>query len=265
VFIAGTPGEGARALSRSAMWCGQCHLAAGVTAGVDDSPPPAGDGVLPHMLRHRWMVDRLWEGLIGPSDEAWARGAAALVAEAALLPSATPHGEHRGYAVDVMSRYVHEAGEAAAEAKDPSARAKVLGDLLATCADCHDESRRQPCPAAARAGVRFVTRAATAPSGVAAQPRRAAWSPRLLKLHEPTGPPPRSPSGSPAPRPSGNGRAPRSAVRGRGALAAAPHDGAVQRLLATHQRDEHSQPVVRHGHLLVRVGVHESCLWSGEW
>jgi hypothetical protein len=144
VFIAGTPGEGARALSRSAMWCGQCHLAAGVTAGVDDSPPPAGDGVLPHMLRHRWMVDRLWEGLIGPSDEAWTRGAAALVAEAALLPSATPHGEHRGYAVDVMSRYVHEAGEAAAEAKDPSARAKVLGDLLATCADCHDESRRQP-------------------------------------------------------------------------------------------------------------------------
>ena len=65
----------ARSLARMGTACGNCHR---ITDGgphlrIEEAPPltSAPEG---HMNRHVWAVDRLWEGIIGPSDAAWAAG-----------------------------------------------------------------------------------------------------------------------------------------------------------------------------------------------
>ncbi|HMV69734.1 MAG TPA: hypothetical protein PKA64_23025, partial [Myxococcota bacterium] len=62
--------------------------------------------------------------------------------EAALSPAEVGHDAGRDHAVDVMARYIHEAGWSAEEAAAPEDRARVLGDLFAACADCHAETRK---------------------------------------------------------------------------------------------------------------------------
>jgi hypothetical protein len=112
--------------------CGGCHQ------GLDEGAqftivvvPAEESGVVAHMLRHEWAVDRLWEGLIGPSDESWAAGAAAL-GEAALEPQDTPEE------VGVLARRVHELGAEAVETFGFTDRAVLYGQLLTTCARCHE-------------------------------------------------------------------------------------------------------------------------------
>jgi cytochrome c553 len=111
--------------------CGACHQ------GLDEGAqftivvvPSEESGVVAHMLRHEWAVDRMWEGLIGPSDEAWDAGANAL-GEAALEPQDTPEE------VGVLAARVHELGGEAVETTGFSARASLYGQLLTTCAECH--------------------------------------------------------------------------------------------------------------------------------
>ena len=36
---------------------------------------PTGNSQESQMIRHLWAADRMWEGLVGPSDEAWTAGA----------------------------------------------------------------------------------------------------------------------------------------------------------------------------------------------
>ena len=60
--------------------CGNCHqgLQAEPRFTWDSLPSQAAD-VAAHLLRHQWVADRMWRGLIGPSDEAWNAGAEVLV------------------------------------------------------------------------------------------------------------------------------------------------------------------------------------------
>ncbi len=111
--------------------CGGCHQ--GMDEGAQFTfvaPPPEEAGVVAHMLRHQWAAERLWEGLVGPSDEAWARGVAAL-SEAPLQPTESPEE------VETLASRVHELGARAGEVTGFIDRAKVYGDLLTTCAQCH--------------------------------------------------------------------------------------------------------------------------------
>ncbi|MDP2956082.1 MAG: hypothetical protein Q8N53_06655, partial [Longimicrobiales bacterium] len=41
--------------------------------------PTAGTPAATHTQRSRWALDRLWEGLAGPSDAAWAAGSEVLM------------------------------------------------------------------------------------------------------------------------------------------------------------------------------------------
>ena len=128
--------EAAKDVSRIATDCANCHVASQVNIdfGQGDTPPAWGD-MQSHMQRHQWAIDRLWEGLIGPSDVSWSRGIR-MLAEAPL------HGTEATWDEDVsggdeLARKVHQLGREAATALLPYARAEVYGEMLAVCAECH--------------------------------------------------------------------------------------------------------------------------------
>jgi cytochrome c556 len=77
----------------------------------------------------------MWEGLVGPSDEAWRRGTAELVA-APLQPAVRIATREVPAEITVLANRVHELGRRA-EMVDADRRGAALGDVLATCATCH--------------------------------------------------------------------------------------------------------------------------------
>jgi mono/diheme cytochrome c family protein len=130
--------QGAAEVART---CGDCHAANGVPLGdrfVVGERPPTGD-TEQHMAGLAWITRLLWDGLVGPSDVTWNAGARAL-AEAGALPdellTELPERDVR-FASDRLQRL---AGEAAA-AREPEHRVQALGEIWATCSDCHSRTR----------------------------------------------------------------------------------------------------------------------------
>lgn len=128
--------DAAYATGRIAQACGACHREyAGGPVPV--LPPAADEGPdLPaHMVRHAWAVKRMWEGLVVPSDDAWMTGAQAL--------EGVPHQFEEALAentdeVDYLEKRCHRLGSRAQLVVGSSARARIYGELIATCADCHE-------------------------------------------------------------------------------------------------------------------------------
>lgn len=116
--------------------CGVCHSSLS-TGPVYQKPEPAtaDNPVHATMRKHQWSTERLWEGVTGPLDEAWERGALA-VAETELFTAADTSASLREREA-AMRALGKEAG-AAATLGD---RAKFYGRLLASCAGCHDEAK----------------------------------------------------------------------------------------------------------------------------
>ncbi len=128
----------AAAASAMAQTCGNCHaaLAGGVhfTAG----PAPAAEpGAVAHMLRHNWAAERMWEGLTGPSNEAWMKGVDAL-ADAPLDAEQLGGPPVARTRISTLAQQVHALAGQAGEAVEPNTRAEVYGRFLATCARCHE-------------------------------------------------------------------------------------------------------------------------------
>jgi cytochrome c553 len=121
--------------------CAQCHEAASAKiAFAKEAPPAAGVKLPSHMAGHQWATSRMWEGLIGPSNERWLEGARAMtkaplaiVAEGDNLP---PDASVGG---DVAR--LRLLGTRAQAARTQDDRANLYGDLLATCARCHAKIR----------------------------------------------------------------------------------------------------------------------------
>jgi hypothetical protein len=97
------------------------------------------------MQRHQWAMDRLWEGLIGPSDAAWTRGTAELAEEALhaadLSDSVTASEANE---LENIAREVHELGAAGVGLTSLNDRSQVYGRILGLCADCHTRIGRGP-------------------------------------------------------------------------------------------------------------------------
>jgi len=135
--------EAAADVSAIATDCANCHIASEVDVEFGDSDePPAWSDMESHMQRHQWAIDRLWEGLIGPSDVAWSRGIR-MLAEAPL------HGTEATWDApvtdgDELARRVHELGREAATALLPYARATVYSEMLSVCANCHTRTGGGP-------------------------------------------------------------------------------------------------------------------------
>lgn len=134
-------------VSRMARACGNCHLVNGVGLefGYDQRPADSADTIA-HMQRHQWAADRLWEGLIGPSDSAWSRGSSMLV-DAPLHPDDVMDETTDGVeptALDEIAHQVHRLGGQGTSARTPDARSELYGEILGLCADCHTRLDRGP-------------------------------------------------------------------------------------------------------------------------
>jgi mono/diheme cytochrome c family protein len=125
--------DAARCTAEIGAACGRCHDAAGMGPAVADwVMPPAGAASGTHMLRHAWAADRLWDGLITPSDRLWEAGAIALTEDPIFRPSDTG-----GQEANVLAREIHDLGTEARRLEDVNQRAGIYGRILDTCARCH--------------------------------------------------------------------------------------------------------------------------------
>lgn len=121
--------------------CGECHQALAFTMKLDSSShAPMGNSVPSRMARHLWAADRLWEGLIGPNEEAWIAGAEAL-AEAPLRGDDIR--SEGASTADYLADRVNGLGADARRTARHSARVRLYGHLLSTCAECHDLYRNR--------------------------------------------------------------------------------------------------------------------------
>lgn len=135
----------AESVSNMAKTCGNCHLVNGVNLefGYDRKPREDLEDVITHMQRHQWATDRLWEGLIGPSDSAWNRGTDMLI-DAPLLPSDVTTATARDEELSKIARRIHALGGIGTETKTPDARSELYAEVLGLCAGCHTLLGRGP-------------------------------------------------------------------------------------------------------------------------
>lgn len=117
--------------------CGHCHaaLAANVTF-TGKSPEGEESSVLARMARHVWADERMWEGLIGPSDVAWEADVAALQ-EAPLHPEMLAEDRSPPAEVVRLADEVHALGQRGRTTAGTERRARLYGEFLATCDGCH--------------------------------------------------------------------------------------------------------------------------------
>jgi len=119
--------------ARAGHACGKCHAALGAEGlegprqHLQPSPLPLAD----FMNRHSWAAERLWEGLIGPSDAAWRLGAKTL-AETTPLDTAdlTPEMQALAYSLRDFTEQFSKVTSA-------DERTTLYGQFLSTCAVCH--------------------------------------------------------------------------------------------------------------------------------
>ena len=130
--------EAAAATADIAMACGGCHLNSGGPNIVVGTPPAGKATVAQRMIRHRWATERLWEGLYGPSEEAWAEGAKVLAEPTWSKDVVASGGVHaRSLAAEFISLSER------AHAVKGQQRASLYASLLATCAPCHAQIKRR--------------------------------------------------------------------------------------------------------------------------
>lgn len=127
-------------VGRLAASCGSCHQASnGGPRFVAGSDAPEGDSRGAQMILHLWAADRMWEGLVGPSEEAWQAGTRALSELAPTLGWAIRASESPGEAsriLQALSRLASEAGKARGQEE----RGAAYGRILETCRRCHSLS-----------------------------------------------------------------------------------------------------------------------------
>jgi hypothetical protein len=133
------------AVSQMARACGNCHLVNGVELefGYDRLPRQDLEDVVTHMQRHQWAADRLWEGLIGPSDNAWNRGADMLI-DVPLNADDVTTATEQFDEISKMARRIHALGGIGTETVTPDARSELYGEVIGLCATCHVLLARGP-------------------------------------------------------------------------------------------------------------------------
>lgn len=139
-----------RELAVLARTCGDCHgsLGGGPKANVTE-PPESAPGVDPRMDRHRWAVDRLWEGLTVPSEHAWKMGARVLM-DAPLQPELLTPGQSPVPEIGSLATSVHDLGRRARVTEAAVDRGAIYGDLMTTCSACHARLGGGPSPGSRR-------------------------------------------------------------------------------------------------------------------
>ena len=136
--------EAGAAMGRIAAACGSCHreYRPGMEPAARAEPPvAAATDVGTHMVRHVWAANRLWEGLVLPSNEAWEEGADVFADDPIDTDALTFDDPEAVHALVVRT---HELGRRAGLETEPSLRARTYGELLSTCAACHLMTGQEP-------------------------------------------------------------------------------------------------------------------------
>lgn len=141
--LADAPGidEACRRAARLSEACAACHAAARAGLAFDAYPKAPLDQptVEARMARHRWAVDRLWEGMVGNADKPWQAGLDVL----AVTP--LPFSAAAGDRVALANRLQQQAEQTKQKRPATSAeRARVYGEILVTCAACHSRQATTP-------------------------------------------------------------------------------------------------------------------------
>jgi hypothetical protein len=114
--------------------CASCHLQTQVPPrfAVPAMPPADEPTRTARMARHQWAADRLWEGLVGPSDHRWHVGLDVLVKTPLPFPRLTDTPQ-------IASQLQTFAQSAIAHLATDSLedRAHRYGEMLVMCAACH--------------------------------------------------------------------------------------------------------------------------------
>lgn len=123
--------------------CANCHAAAGAGPDLDSGAALPPQTFLPgdNMRLHAWASQWLWLGLIGGSDSAWNRGAAALDDHPLDLRwDEKPPSDGR----QALEQLVYVIAGKAVDTSVPAERAELYGQLVATCAQCHIKTPPAP-------------------------------------------------------------------------------------------------------------------------
>ncbi len=122
----------ALALGDIGVACGSCHAAQGVDPGLKaPEPPPTSEGFSEQMQRYHWAAERMWQGLILPSEEAIKESIAVIE----TLPAADFHPEWMPAlpaAAEQTDGNVHQLASLIT-----TKRGWAYGSMLAACASCH--------------------------------------------------------------------------------------------------------------------------------
>jgi len=133
--------EASRAVAEMAHSCGQCHttVAATITRAPVPEPQP-GKGIAAHMRLHAAAADRMWKGLVSPSELSWGMGARTIGVKA-LGPGDLGLEGTAPEAIVELAKAVHTLGVKAAEAAAGEERVTAYAELLGTCGGCHKRLR----------------------------------------------------------------------------------------------------------------------------
>lgn len=128
----------AGAVSEIARSCGNCHEATGfsVAFGFDQRPPAEQQNLMTQMQRHLWAADRMWEGLIGPSDKAWEWGTE-MLSEVNLTSELVTDSPAKEAQVADLVEQIREVGIEGSNAASGASRSAMYGEFLSLCANCH--------------------------------------------------------------------------------------------------------------------------------
>lgn len=134
--------EAAVAVSYIAASCGACHAANKITPHIGESPiTRSAKSIKEHMVYQVQALNKMWEGLVVPSDVAWKEGASVLskvaVSDKALAKEKKDGVESAKLLATTLRRLSVTAGKAA---KDD--RPQAFADLLTTCVACHGAVRK---------------------------------------------------------------------------------------------------------------------------
>lgn len=126
--------EACRREARLAGTCASCHLStqAPPRFAVPVVFPPDEPTLAARMARHQWAADRLWEGVVGPSEPRWRSGLDVLANTPLPFPRLTD-------APQLASQLQAFARTAIAQGATDSLedRTHRYGEMLVMCAACH--------------------------------------------------------------------------------------------------------------------------------
>ena len=129
--------------------CAACHAERGAIVAFAWEPEPEDAPALARqMQRHQWAAARLWQGAVGPSDQLWDEGVAAL-ATLRLDVGPLVSGAH-GDEVKARVAKLRALATQASHVDSFDTRIRLYGELLDTCVGCHQlvrpDARPMPPP-----------------------------------------------------------------------------------------------------------------------